>query len=228
MRIRRWRRTYLAAEYVTVFFGGAALYRTRLRGVPPIPGLLVAGAGLTAYLRRAPDFDRRALWRAEALPGQGRALAATTASSALALTALTALIRRDRLFDLPRQRPWLWSAVMLAYPVLSVYPQELIFRSFLFHRYEPVFGKHIVAASAAAFGIVHLAFGGWISVALSGVAGRLLAERYLRTRSLATVTVEHSLYGMLVFTVGLGEFFYHGSAGQRPGFALSGGSDVRA
>ncbi|WP_052314111.1 hypothetical protein [Nocardia thailandica] len=85
-----------------------------------------------------------------------------------------------------------------------------------------------MAASAAAFGIVHLAFGGWISVALSGVAGRLPAERYLRTRSLATVTVEHSLYGMLVFTVGLGEFFYHGSAGQRPGFALPGSSDVRA
>ncbi len=45
------------------------------------------------------------------------------------------------------------------------------------------------------------------------VGGWIFASRYRRTRSLFTVSVEHALYGMLVFTVGLGQYFYHGAAG---------------
>lgn len=48
----------------------------------------------------------------------------------------------------------MWALVIVLYPILSVYPQELIFRAFLFHRYAPLFGNGVglVAASAAAFG----------------------------------------------------------------------------
>jgi hypothetical protein len=31
----------------------------------------------------------------------------------------------------------------------------------------------------------------------------------VRTRSLLTVAIEHSLYGITIFTIGLGRFFYH-------------------
>ena len=105
---------------------------------------------------------------------------------------------------------------MVLYPALSVYPQELVFRSFLFHRYAPVFGEGpgMVAASAAAFGYVHIIFGNWFSVAASGVGGWLFASRYLRSRSLFTASVEHSLYGILIFTIGLGRYFYHGAVPQ--------------
>ncbi|MEV4205872.1 hypothetical protein [Nocardia salmonicida] len=47
---------------------------------------------------------------------------------------------------------------------------------------------------------------------LSAAAGVLFAIRYQRTRSLLTTSVEHALYGILVFTVSLGDFFYHGAA----------------
>ncbi|MVU77535.1 CPBP family intramembrane metalloprotease [Nocardia sp. ET3-3] len=214
MRIRRFRRAYLAAEYVALFFGGTTLYNAVLRGKPPIPALLVLATGVTVYLRRAKGFDRESLWRAEAFPGQARSMAVTAGANAVALTAATAVMRREDLFELPRRNPLIWLAVMVLYPALSVYPQELIFRSFLFHRYKPVFGEGpgMVAASAAAFGYVHIVFGSWFSVAASSVGGWLFAARYLRTRSLFTASVEHAAYGMLVFTIGLGRYFYHGAA----------------
>lgn len=213
MRIRPWRRVYLAAEYGALFFGGTTVYNAFLRGKSPIPALLALGAGATIYLRRSADFDRAALWRSEALRGQGRSMASLAGASALALTAAVAVRRREDLFDLPRRNPGIWLAVLVLYPALSVYPQELIFRSFLFHRYAPVFGTGpgIVAASAAAFGYVHIVFGSWFSVAASGVGGWIFATRYLRTQSLFTASVEHSVYGILIFTVGLGRYFYHGA-----------------
>ncbi|WP_019926755.1 CPBP family intramembrane glutamic endopeptidase [Nocardia sp. BMG111209] len=213
MRVRPWRRLYLGAEYAALFFGGTTAYNALLRGKSPIPALLALASGAAWYLRRSPDFDRDALWRSEALPGQARPMAALAGSSALALTAMVAARHREDLFDLPRRNPLIWLAVMVLYPALSVYPQELIYRSFLFHRYAPVFGegRGLVAASAAAFGYAHILFGSWFSVAASGAGGWIFATRYARTRSLFTASVEHSVYGILVFTVGLGRYFYHGA-----------------
>ncbi|MFJ4652409.1 CPBP family intramembrane glutamic endopeptidase [Nocardia sp. NPDC088792] len=217
MRIRRWRRVYLAAEYAALFFGGTTAYNAYMRGKPPIPILLALAAGATVYLRRSDGFDRQSLWRPKALRPQARSMAVTAVSNGLALTAATALLRREDLFDLPRRNPWLWLAVMVLYPMLSVYPQELVFRSFLFHRYAPVFGDGagLVAASAAAFGYVHIIFGSWVSVAASGVGGWIFAARYLTSQSLFTASVEHSVYGMLIFSIGLGRYFYHGAVPAR-------------
>ncbi|MFR9768557.1 CPBP family intramembrane glutamic endopeptidase [Nocardia sp. SC052] len=218
MRIGLRRRVYLGAEYATLFFGGATVYNAVSRGKSPIPALLALAAGAAVYLRRSSDFDRAAFWRSEALRAQARSMAAGAAASAVALTAAVAVVRREDLFDLPRRNPRIWLAVTVLYPVLSVYPQELIFRSFLFHRYAPVFGEgaRLVIASAAAFGFVHIVFGSWFSVAASGVGGWIFASRYSRTRSLFTASVEHSVYGILVFTVGLGRHFYHGAVQAVP------------
>ena len=59
-----------------------------------------------------------------------------------------------KLFNFPRATPFFWALVMLLYPLLSVYPQEIIFRSFLFHRYAIIFPKPwlMVAVSAGLFG----------------------------------------------------------------------------
>lgn len=83
------------------------------------------------------------------------------------------------------------------------------------HRYGPAFGNGVanVAASAAAFGYAHIIFGTAIAVVLTVVAGWVFARRYQRTRSLLTASVEHALYGVLAFTAGLGDLFYHGAAG---------------
>jgi hypothetical protein len=49
-------------------------------------------------------------------------------------------------------------------------------------------------------------------VGLSTVGGLLFVSTYLRTRSLLAVVWEHALYGIALFTVGLGRYFVTGWA----------------
>ncbi|GIJ45986.1 hypothetical protein Val02_28720 [Virgisporangium aliadipatigenens] len=207
-------RVRLAAEYVLVFFvlvGGYAWLRPPGGPVPPL--VLLCGAALW-WLRRRPEFDRRDLWRWSAVrPALPRILALWAVATAATLVVVT-LVEPQRLFQLPRQEPLLWLAIMAFYPLVSVYPQEVLFRAFLLHRYAPVFGSGwgVVAASAAAFGFAHIIFGNVIAVAATLVGGWMFARRYRRTHSLAAVCVEHALYGVAIFTVGLGDLFYHGTS----------------
>ena len=119
----------------------------------------------------------------------------------------------DRFLSFPVEQPLFWIAVMILYPVLSVYPQELLYRRYFFHRFAGIL-PHAAArvlASALTFGWMHLIFRNEIAVAFTVLGGWLFADTYRRSGSLRLACVEHALYGNLVFTVGLGEFFYSGA-----------------
>jgi membrane protease YdiL (CAAX protease family) len=45
---------------------------------------------------------------------------------------------------------------------------------------------------------------------LSFFGGLIFAWRYLRTNSFWAVALEHALYGNLIFTIGLGVYFFTG------------------
>lgn len=207
------RRVYLLAEFVVLFFGTIAGFAVFANGANPIPFLVVLGVGSVVYLMRQKSFDRRDLWRAEAVRAQLRPMLLLWALAAAVAVAAVAILLPGDLFGLPLNEPVLWVIIAVAYPLLSVYPQELIFRSFLFHRYQAVFGTGtgIIVASAAAFGFAHIIFGNWFAVAATTVGGLLFASRYARSKSLLAVSIEHGLYGVLIFTVGLGQFVYHGA-----------------
>jgi membrane protease YdiL (CAAX protease family) len=182
-----------------------------------VPLLWLAAAAVALFLRNDPTCAA-GRWRLAARDVSPRELGVIALRGLAAAAALAALVRfafPERWLALPTQRPWLWLAILALYPILSVYPQELVFRVFLFHRHRPALGGEwaTVAASALAFGWVHVVFGNWLAVGLSVLGGALLADTYRRTRSLLLVSLEHTLYGQLVFTVGLGEFFYHGRMG---------------
>ena len=117
------------------------------------------------------------------------------------------------LFGLVLHRPGLWLLVMLAYPVLSVLPQELIYRVFFFDRYGSLFGHGLglLAANAVAFSVAHILFHNWVAVLLTLVGGWLFGSTYRRTSSMLFTAVEHSLYGCAIFTVGLGGYFLEGT-----------------
>ncbi|MGI9520775.1 MAG: CPBP family intramembrane glutamic endopeptidase [Hyphomicrobiaceae bacterium] len=130
-----------------------------------------------------------------------------------AIAVATYYIFPQLFLSFPRYRPDVWLAVMLLYPVLSVIVQELVFRTFYFHRYGPLFRGRMwlaIGVNGAAFGFAHLIFGNAIAILGSGIIGCFLAYRYARCRSFWAVWLEHSLYGCLVFTVGLGGFFFTG------------------
>ncbi|MFB9442786.1 CPBP family intramembrane metalloprotease [Dactylosporangium vinaceum] len=202
----------MVAEFILVFFAlPVAFAFVKIPG-GPIPILLVLCIAVAFSFRRARDFDRRDLWRPSALRPALPSILRLWALAAVVAVAAVGLFDRSHLFDLPRHNPGLWVLIVVAYPIVSVYPQELLFRAFLLHRYRTLLRNDRIAAatSAVSFALAHLLFGNPVAVALTLVGGWLFARRYQRTRSLLTVGVEHAAYGLLIFTVGLGRFFYHG------------------
>lgn len=130
------------------------------------------------------------------------------------LTSLFVALWRPTLFlSFVCEKPKFWAFVMVAYPVLSVVPQEMIFRTFFFQRYQRLFRRETVTvlASAAIFAAAHLIFQNWVAPLMCLIGGYFFATTYAKTRSLALVALEHALYGCMVFTVGLGTYFYHGA-----------------
>jgi CAAX protease family protein len=73
----------------------------------------------------------------------------------------------------------------------------------------------VILLSAATFSFMHIIFRNPIAVALTFLGGILFAWRYHHSGSLAASTFEHALYGCLLFSLGLGEYFYHGRISLR-------------
>ncbi len=129
------------------------------------------------------------------------------------LTAFTYYFYPELFLRFPTQRPQLWLIVMLLYPILSAYPQEIISRAFFFQRYADFFPNIniLIIVNAILFAWMHILFANWIAIILSLIGGLFFAHTYQQTRSVLLVTIEHALYGNFLFTIGLGWFFYHGN-----------------
>jgi membrane protease YdiL (CAAX protease family) len=181
--------------------------------LPPLALLLVfCGCSLLCLyvLLRDGGFDRTSLWRYSATCADWRAILVRFVLSALLLVAAVYLLAPGLLFALITHHPLLWIGIILLYPVLSAYPQELIYRAYFFHRYGQLFVSQRMAISlnASLFAYLHIVFHNWIAVALTLIGGMYFATTYARTRSTLLVSLEHALYGSLIFTLGLGQFFY--------------------
>ncbi len=102
---------------------------------------------------------------------------------------------------------------MVLYPLVSVYPQEIIFRAYFFHRYRLLFPRPavMILASGLCFGLVHVFFFNAWALTLSTVGGILFAWTYHRSGSILFSSIEHGLWGDFIFTVGLGMYFYSGA-----------------
>lgn len=115
--------------------------------------------------------------------------------------------------EFPANRPDTYTRIMIGYPLFSVAAQELLYRSFFFHRYGPMFGSQtwlIVIVNGLLFGYAHIVMGSVFAMAATALGGLILAARYAMTRSYWAVFIEHTLWGWLVFTIGLGRYFFTG------------------
>jgi membrane protease YdiL (CAAX protease family) len=217
------RAAYLTCELVLLFVGVPVAMQARAIPRIPILVLLVASAGCTAALLNDAGFDRRVLWNADGAIAYAPSMLEAFALLAAVLVGAMAWRRRDLLFDLVRTRPRLWVLIMIFYPLLSVVPQEIVYRVFFFHRYGELFSNDFarIVASAALFAVGHVFFPRpWVAMSLTFVGGILFAYHYAVSRSLLLASVEHALFGQLMFTVGLGRFFYSGGAERRARFAV--------
>lgn len=204
----------LAVEHIVLFYGVPTAFVLGWLPLHILLLLLVFAAGCAVYLVFDRSFDNERFYNRRAIRWRHvRHILLAFAIGAAGMVVGVYFFQPSRLFHFPRQAPHFWLIIMMAYPLVSVYPQEVIYRAFLFRRYRGLFTREwtMVAASAAAFGYMHIMFGSWVSVALTLVGGALFAWTYSRTHSLLAAWFEHSLYGCAVFTVGLNQYFYHGT-----------------
>ncbi len=129
---------------------------------------------------------------------------------AIALTLLLFWLQPSRFLSFPLERPGMWVIVMICYPIMSVLPQELIYRSLYHHRYAKLFSgeKAQMLVAGVSFSVLHIMFLNWVSPLLCFVAGIMFSQSYMKHKSLALVVIEHALYGCFIFTLGLGVYFY--------------------
>ena len=209
------RRLRLVAEMAIIFIGAPiavtyALYEFRLPLFFVLPPLMLC---LIVYLLWDRTFHLiKELARGFSLGAlAGMIITFAVLGPAIVYAAMT--LNPSGFLRFPRYAPQLWMTIMVLYPLMSVMAQELVYRTFFFHRYGPLFGDWrwlAIIVNAALFGFGHILFANWIAVGGTFLIGLLFAYRYAATRSFWAVWLEHSLYGCLVFTVGLGRYFYTG------------------
>ena len=126
------------------------------------------------------------------------------------IVTLLLLLRPESLFVILKERPLLMLMIFMFYPIFSAYPQELIFRTFFYHRYRNLFPNVQVAilANALLFGYAHLLFENWLAVIATILLGWAMSITYLKTKSLIGTSLEHAIYGNFAFLIGIGDFFY--------------------
>lgn len=116
----------------------------------------------------------------------------------------------ELLFSFIKAKPLLWLLFLFIYPAFSVWPQELIYRAFMFRRYLPLFGRGTLmpVCSATAFAFMHIIFFNWPALILTFIGGFIFARDYQKTGRLGLAFWEHTVYGNLAFTIGAGYFFF--------------------
>jgi membrane protease YdiL (CAAX protease family) len=133
-----------------------------------------------------------------------------TSQKLLAIVLLTTiyvwLFDKTNLFSVVLNKPLLWLTILFIYSVFSVYPQELLFRTFFFKRYQELFKSKelLIFINAIVFCLAHLFFRNTLVLVLTFLGGLLFAFTFYKSKSTLLVSVEHAIYGCWLYTVGMG------------------------
>lgn len=179
------------------------------RGILPV--LWVAGLTAGALLRASPP-EAPCGYRPRARRRELGFILLRFSAVAVLLTVALWFHRPEWLFRFPRRAPDFWLLVMLMYPLVSVFPQGLLYRKLFERRYAGLFSSPRASwlIGSLVFGFAHLPFGNLWAVGFPFFGGLIFLRTYRRTGSLVLSCVEHGLYGDLLFTVGWGVYLFHG------------------
>ncbi|RCS26062.1 CPBP family intramembrane metalloprotease [Polaribacter sp. WD7] len=116
---------------------------------------------------------------------------------------------KSSLFSVMLNKPMLWIKFSGIYIVFSVIPQELIYRSFFVKRYRNFIKnkKVFIILNSILFSFAHIWFQSWVVLIFTFIGSLFFIDTYLKTRSIWLVILEHSLYGVWLYTVGYGALF---------------------
>ena len=121
----------------------------------------------------------------------------------------TLIFEKESLLQLPRENPVLWITILFFYPLISVVPQEFIYRVFFFHRYQTLFNNNIyfIVINLIMFSFAHIVFQNFHAIFITALVSPIFAIAYLQ-KSFLTCVIIHSLGGQIIFTLGLGKYFF--------------------
>lgn len=207
-------KTILWTEFVALFLG-APLAMAVFFGAYSLFGVIWALTGVALILLAVtPGFRWRTLLRGPVL-GEWKLILAFTVATALVSSAFVMALIPNAFLAFPWYRTGFWLLVMIAYPIASALPQEIIFRTLFFERYGALFPTDAarIGANGALFGFGHLFYMNPVTILMTAFGGALMGWAYLRNRSVLLAWALHAIGGQIVFTVGLGRYFYHGAVG---------------
>ncbi|HPN85160.1 MAG TPA: CPBP family intramembrane metalloprotease [Victivallales bacterium] len=207
------KKVWLMIELVSLFFIIPYCFFSGIIKFPMIPALIAVFLVCLAIHFLASGKKNSFHWKISPIPRDIFIILAIFAISSIILTGYVLIFAPEKFLIFPKTKPFFWLIVMLLYPLLSVFPQEFIYRTFFFERYSSIFtGQNtIILASSITFSFLHIVFGNWVAVLLTFIGGILFSVNYMRNKSLFWVCFEHYLYGAIIFTVGLGRYFYGAS-----------------
>lgn len=205
-------RLFLAVEFIVLFLGGPLLINAHIGGGDPLVTMwLLTGLALV-LLALTPGFRWSLL-----LKGMERAdwaiLLIGGVLAAAACVAVVLIVAPEQIGRIIRDHFGLWLVVVIAYPIISALPQEIMYRTLFFERYGALMPSPMVAIllNGAAFAFAHLFMMSTVTLIVTSISGAYIGWAYLRRHSLVLSVLLHGLAGDIAFTVGLGRYLYNGA-----------------
>ncbi|MCF8242076.1 MAG: CPBP family intramembrane metalloprotease [Melioribacteraceae bacterium] len=210
-------RNYLIVEFITVFIVLPLIMLLIAQSTKKIivPFYIILGSIFLLVILFDRTFDKSKLLSKSNFKKHIKLIILRFTIGVIVLITMVSLHSPEKLFSFVIEHTNLWLLALIFYPVLSVIPQELFFRVFFFHRYETLFSNryHIIIINGICFGLAHLFYGNFAAPVLSTLGGIMFAYTYSKSNSLLITSIEHGLWGVLIFTIGLGDYFYSGFIG---------------
>ena len=204
------KKIYFGFELVLLFIGIPLLLYFDTRIIHPSVILLPFLIFVVIILKFSHEFRIRELVTLKVIRAGWIRTGIVVFLSAVLLLAGVLIFDRENLFNLPKGNPLVWVLLCIFYPVFSAYAQEIIFRTFLYHRYKILFSNQwiFILTSGITFGFAHIMYYSPVSMILTLLAGLFLSYVYYQTRSVLFTAILHGFLGIVVFTVGLGQYFW--------------------
>lgn len=171
-----------------------------------IPLLIVFGLFLLVLLKD-PSFDNKILYTLR--PYDWRNAVMRFLGIAVVAFLFTWFVFPDLLLQFALENTDKYFLMLLLYPFVSVIPQELVYRTYFFHRYRNLFPneKLMYLTNALLFAFLHIIYNNWLAPIAAFLGSWIFIYNYSKTKSLVNVCIEHYFYGVGIFTLGLGKFF---------------------
>lgn len=194
---------------ILVIFLFMPLFFSLFKKIPPLFLIIIGGFYALWLLKKDENFDKRSFYKLPDSKNEYKRVLIQAIFFSIFLYVIVSYFLPDRAFYFLKKDFSLWLSIIMIYGLFAVYPQEILYRAFIFHRYGSIVKNRmmLIHLSAILFAFGHILYLNPITLILSLFGGYLFSYTYAKSGSMVLVSIEHFLYGFLLYTIGLGEYF---------------------